>query len=753
MLARRLRAKWKCRRRFVAMSTFVGIALIVCSATRVAAADLTAAEAAAKKAADEEGAIWTEWNSLEMSRSATREIARSERQRTEEVLQSLIALQGALKNAEAAGSDVEAVRKELEQKSATMRSAAERLMTETDTANRATDQLYPSEDAYRDKMAARRAAECAVLEIKAQDAEKAGTADADAARKAVFESQCLAAWERQQWAAVQISTTHQLVEQAAGAADIAGRIAAVETDAQSKSRLAEFVKAQQAVKAAADQRIARKNAEIEAATAEIYPLRAAAIGGLTPLPPQEWNREKARHLLVRAGFGGTPQEVDALCAMGLYKAVDHLVEFYRRPAADAPFEVVPPIPADALEGKLRGDFIRGQVAGARAGVERGQMGQLRQWWLKRMVESPRPLQEKLTLLWHGHFATQDSVVQNSYAMYHQNQLLRENAAGNFGALLYGVVHDPAMLRYLDNNRNVKGSPNENLAREIMELFSMGVNQGYTEADIVQAARTLTGYTFGGAGSFRVVQSAHDTDEKTVFGAKGPWNGDDLVRLILAQPATARFVSTKLWEFFAYDEPSTETVDRLATVLRYHNYELEPALKNLFLSAEFYGARAVGTQIKCPIQLAVGALRDLGVKRLSNYGGLEGALREMGQDVFEPPDVKGWRYGQSWISTARLFTRYNAVADAVRGVPQPGRSGVDLVAFVQAGGPEAVSHPAGYLSKACFSPPLAEERLKDFADLERDLPAADQWSSRRDETNAKLQELLIVMLSIPDYQFN
>lgn len=753
MLARRLRAKWTCWRSFTAIAAFVGMAFVACSATRVAAADLTAAEAAAKKATDEEAAIWTEWNSLEMARSATREIARSERQRTAEVLQSLLAAQAALRSAEAATGDIETARKELEQKTATMRSAAERLMTETETANRATDQLYPLEDAYRDKMAARRAAECAVLDLKAQAAESAKVPEADAARKAVFESQCLAAWERQQWAAVQNSTTQQLIEQAAGAADIAGRIAAAETDAQWKSKLTGFVKAQQAVRAAADQRIAAKNAEIDAARAEIYPLRVAAIGGLTPLAPQEWNREKARHLLVRAGFGGTPQDVDALCAMGLYKAVDHLVEFYRQPAADAPFDVTPPIPGDALEGKLRGDFIRGQVAGERGGVERGQMARLRQWWLKRMVESPRPLQEKLTLLWHGHFATQDSVVQNSYALYHQNQLLRENAAGNFGALLYGIVHDPAMLRYLDNNRNVKGQPNENLAREILELFSMGVNQGYSEADIVQAARALTGYTSDGPGSFRVVQNAHDLGDKTVFGATGPWNGDDLVRLILAQPATARFVSTKLWEFFAYDEPAPETVDRLATVLRYHNYEIEPALKNLFLSAEFYGTRAVGTQIKCPIQLVVGGLRDLGVERLSHYGSLEGALREMGQDVFEPPDVKGWRYGQSWISTARLFTRYNSVADAIRAAPQPERNGVDVAAFVQAGGPDAVAHPAAYLAKACFSPPISGERLKEFAELERDLPPADQWSSRRDEANAKLQELLIVMLSIPDYQFN
>jgi uncharacterized protein (DUF1800 family) len=344
-------------------------------------------------------------------------------------------------------------------------------------------------------------------------------------------------------------------------------------------------------------------------------------------------------------------------------------------------------------------------------------------------------------------------VQNSYAMYHQNQLLRENAGGNFGALLYGIVHDPAMLRYLDNNRNVKGQPNENLAREIMELFSMGVNQGYSEADIVQAARALTGYTFDGVGAFRVVQNAHDTGDKKIFGQAGPWNGDDVVRLILAQPATSRFVATRLWEFFAYDEPDGATVDRLANVLRHHNYEIEPALKNLFLSAEFYGDRAVGTQIKCPVQLAIGTLRDLGVKKLANYGALEGALREMGQDVFEPPDVKGWRYGRGWISTARLYTRYNAVADLVRAAHQPQRSGIDLVSYLQAGGPQAAAHPAAYLAKACYVSAPSPERLKAFADLERDLPPPDQWQSQKEAVNEKLHELLIALLSTPEYQFN
>ena len=280
------------------------------------------------------------------------------------------------------------------------------------------------------------------------------------------------------------------------------------------------------------------------------------MGGLKPLAPEKWDYAKARHLLVRAGFGGTPQEIEKLHAMGLYKAVDHLVEFYRQPASGPSLDLTPPLPVDPLESKMK---IRGRGTGPWAwtarSVEANQLVQIRRWWLQRMVESPRPLQEKLALFWHGHFASQDSVVQNSYTMLRQNQFFREQAAGNFGALLYGIVHDPAMIRYLDNNKNAKGKPNENLAREIMELFSMGVDQGYTEQDIVEAARALTGYNFDHAtGTYRFLYNQHDTTEKTIFGKKGPWTGDDLVRLILERPETSRFIAHKLFEYFAYPDP-------------------------------------------------------------------------------------------------------------------------------------------------------------------------------------------------------
>jgi len=619
-----------------------------------------------------------------------------------------------------------------------------------EAARRALQELAAAKDALDGDTAATEVAERAVVALKAKATEKA---KAEAAWRAVREAEAIAAWEAQLWAGVHKNTANQIVEQTGHAAKIATDIAAAETEPDRKKALELFAEEETQAKAVGEKVIAEKNAAIEAAVAQIYPLRAAAMGGLKPLSPDAWDYAKARHLLVRAGFGGTQQEMEKLCSMGLYKAVDYLVDFHRQPPADAVLDAAPPLSADPLEEKLRQGFIRNQAAAARnRSVTGDQFGRLRQWWLKRLVESPRPLQEKLTLFWHGHFATQQSVVKNSYTLYHQNQLFREHAAGNFGGLLHGIVHDPVMIRYLDNNQNVKGHPNENLAREIMELFAMGEDQGYTETDIREAARALTGYTYdNNSGQFRVAHAKHDTGEKTIFGKKGNWTGDDLVRLILEQPSTARFVASRLFEYFAYREPNPETVDSLASVLRASRYELAPMLKNLFLSEEFYSPRATGTQIKSPVQLVVAMLRDLGVKKLTSYGELDGMIQGMGQELFEPPDVKGWRYGRSWISANRVLVRYNSAAKLVQTAPQPGQSGIDLVALLEGNGCKTAADVVDCLAKTCLVKPLNDQQRKKLIDFLGQLPPSPEWAGQRDEMNGRLQVLLVLMISTPEYQ--
>jgi uncharacterized protein (DUF1800 family) len=738
---------------------------------------LQTAEEAVKSVAAIEQAAQTEWNSREMARSATREIARSERSRAEgaladfrraqEVLttkeavattarQAADAEQDAAKKAalvEAAGkadAELTTARSNLEQRTVTMRAVVERLIADSVAGERAAQELLVSEDDLRDKMAASRAAERTVLELKTEAAEES---QAEAARRAVYQNQAVVAWEKQLWAGVQKGTLGQIVEMTNHAGRIATDIAAVESDPDKKKVLEEFAQRESEGKVAAEKAIAERDVAIAAAVAEIYPLKVAAMGGLKPLSPEAWDYAKARHLLVRAGFGGTSQEVQQLFSMGLYNAVDHLVDFHRQPSAGASLDVAPPSLSDPLESQLRNAFIQSQAAAPRQSVDGGQLGRLRQWWLKRMVESPRPLQEKLTLFWHGHFATQQSVVQNSYTLYHQNQLFREHGAGNFGGLLYGIVHDPVMIRYLDNNQNVKGHANENLAREIMELFAMGVDQGYTEADIREAARALTGYTYdNNTGQVRFQHDKHDTSEKTVFGKTGPWTGDDLVNLLLDQPATARFISLKLFEFFVHKEPGSETVDSLASVLRANQYELSPMLKNLFLSEVFYSEAAMGTQIKSPTQLVVGMLRDVGIKQVANYGELDGMIQNMGQQLFEPPDVKGWREGRSWISANRLFLRYNATANLMQSVAQPGgRRGADLVDVLASAECKTAADVVSCLAKTCFAKSLNDQQRQKLADFLGELPPQPEWANQRDNINGRLRAVLVLMLSTPEYQ--
>ncbi|MBM3999634.1 MAG: DUF1800 domain-containing protein [Planctomycetes bacterium] len=738
---------------------------------------LQTAEEAAKKAVASEEVMQNEWNSREMARSATREIARVERSRSESAvadyrraIEGVTAAEAAAKAARAAADGepdaakktplvetanqadaaVAAAKANLEQRLAAMHAALDRLIEDSVAGERAANELLVSENGLRDKMAESRAVELKVLEMKAASADAASV---DAAKRAIFEMQAVQLWERQLWAGVQQGTLGQIIEMTDHAGRIAADAATIEPDAARKKTLEEFAQRETKGKTDAEKTNGECAAIVAKAISEIYPLRAAAMGGLTPLAPEKWDLAKARHLLVRAGFGGTPQEVKNLHAMGLYAAVDHLVDFHRQAPAPASLDVIPvPLP-DPLEGKLRNAFVRGQAAGARNSIDGGQFGALRQWWIKRMVASPRPLQEKLTLFWHGHFATQQSVVQNTYILYHQNQLFREHAAGNFGGLLYGIVHDPVMIRYLDNNLNVVGHPNENLAREIMELFAMGVDQGYTEHDIREAARALTGYTYDNAtGQFRYVLKSHDPGDKTIFGKTGPWTGDDLVNLLLEQPSTARFISFKLYEYFVKKDPAPEVVDKMATVLRTNQYELNPMLKNLFLSEEFYSDAAMGTQIKSPVQLVVGMLRDLGAKEATNFGQIDGMIQEMGQQLFEPPDVKGWRYGRSWISSNRVFSRYNAAATLANSVPlASGASGVDLVGLLATEECKTAEDVIQCLAKVCLAKPLNDEQRAKLVAYLGQLPPQAEWAGQKDAINAKLRNVLVLLLCTPEYQ--
>ncbi len=289
---------------------------------------------------------------------------------------------------------------------------------------------------------------------------------------------------------------------------------------------------------------------------------------LSALPASSFGYEQARHLLWRAGFGGTPQQIQTLVGWGLEKSVDYLLnpgntgEESIKPDLFDKDIMRPPTEEEkqayrkaqkAQDEDLVAKFRKMKQEQERK--DRAQINDMQKWWLKRMIETPRPLEEKMTLFWHGHFATSYRTIENSYHMFAQNEMFRTHALGNFGELLFGIIRDPAMLAYLNNNQSRKDHPNENLAREIMELFSLGVG-GYTEKDIKEGARALTGYTFKDD-QFVFDKNNHDMAIKNILGKTGNADGDDFVRIILGQRACAQFIARKLYGFFVNDLPPVE----------------------------------------------------------------------------------------------------------------------------------------------------------------------------------------------------
>jgi uncharacterized protein (DUF1800 family) len=410
--------------------------------------------------------------------------------------------------------------------------------------------------------------------------------------------------------------------------------------------------------------------------------RSSRDEGLDPLRDQDFGYEQARHLLNRAGFAGTPEQIRTLAEWGPERSVDYLLDAskvpFEEPKADA-FDrniMRPPTPQEEerirMARRSQDEDALAQIQALRQErerVDRRQVREIQRWWLTRMIETPRPLEEKMTLFWHGHFATSYRTIENSYHMYLQNQFLRKHALGNFGDLLFGIIRDPAMIAYLDNNDSRKGKPNENLARELMELFSLGVGN-YSENDIKEGARALTGYTFNDD-QFVFVEANHDEGTKNILGKEGGLDGDGFVRAILEERACGRFMTRKFYRFFAADlpddpDPTTDAVLRgLSATFLANRYDIKPVLRRLFLSEHFYSPGVVGQQIKSPVQLVVGSVRSLNTP-VRDLSILLDALDLMGQNILFPPSVKGWDGGRSWINTSTLFVRQNILAFLLTG---------------------------------------------------------------------------------------
>jgi uncharacterized protein (DUF1800 family) len=431
-----------------------------------------------------------------------------------------------------------------------------------------------------------------------------------------------------------------------------------------------------------------------AASGAVVPIRASGAGdAFVPAPPDwtdtlapitdgDWNARRAAHLLERAGFGATPEEIRRLATMTPRQVVDALVDYESIASDLKPFDEsliwdpgmdpFPPSRAEAVriareKGVGLGEPILPEGAQRRLqpvvdkffyslmanGIETQRLGL---WWANRMMQTKRPLEEKLTLFWHGHFATGENKVRDYRMMLRQNEMFRAHASGNLRELLVGVLKDPAMLVYLDNGENIKKHPNENFGRELLELFTMGVGN-YTERDVREAARSFTGWT-NDVLAFKFDRDQHDFGEKTFLGRTGPFDGTDIIDTILAQPVTAEFVAAKLYRFFVREEIAAPVKTELGKTLRESGYQLKPLLKRVFLSKDFYSRPAVGTQIKSPVQLIVSTYKKLGlngVPTIPDFGRMSASL---GQSLFDPPNVAGWAGGRTWITPSTLLQRGN-----------------------------------------------------------------------------------------------
>lgn len=508
-------------------------------------------------------------------------------------------------------------------------------------------------------------------------------------------------------------------------------------------------------------------------TSVVQPVRASRVYSLTPIRGPAFGYDQARHLLLRAGFGGTPQQIQTLASWGPEKAVDYILSVesvpYEAVKADA-FDrdiMRPPNEAELAEirqaRRTQDEALLGRIQAMRMErerIDRRQMREIQRWWLTRMIETPRPLEEKITLFWHGHFATSYRTVENSYHLFMQNQMFRRHGLGNFAELLYGIIRDPAMLAYLDNNNSRRGQPNENLARELMELFSLGVG-AYSEQDIKEGARALTGYTFTDD-DFTFNQRNHDDGQKTILGKTGRLNGEDFVTAILEQRACAEFITRKFYAFFAADLPDNprEIESAQASMLRQlagtfssSKYQIKPVLRRLFLSEHFYSEAVVNQQIKSPTQLVVGSVRMLNTP-VRDLTVLLDAMDLMGQNLFYPPSVKGWDGGRSWINTSTLFVRQNILAFLLTGKKPVG---YDASASVDA------YDPMPLLSELASASPRAERDAAKVCDylLRFTLGRVSEDASRSlrrfasEHGNAVTPDLvtglLLLITAMPEYQ--
>ncbi len=408
--------------------------------------------------------------------------------------------------------------------------------------------------------------------------------------------------------------------------------------------------------------------------------------------------EDARHLMSRAGFTPTETEVRQFTGLQREEAVERMLRASF--AATQTTLTGPEWVNEEVQRPARLKSMSEEERRAYQQREASRQFELKTWWMTRMLETPSPLAERMTLFWHNHFVSSAQKVKSPQLMYRQNLLLRRHALGNFGELLHAASKDPAMILYLDAASNRKGQPNENFAREVMELFTLGEGN-YSERDIKEAARAFTGWSLDveDKAAFRFRPGMHDDGVKTVLGRSGNLDGDAVLDILLAQPAAAEFVVRKLWREFVAPDVETPAnrveVTRIAGLFRQSRHDIRVALRGIFTSPRFYAPEHRAVLVKSPVELVVGTVRQLGITYTDPLP-FSMVAAGLGQNLFAPPNVRGWPGGEAWINSTTLLARKQFVERMFR---------VDEMRDLAGGVPQMVS-----------TAPVADMRPREFGDV-------------------------------------
>ena len=373
-------------------------------------------------------------------------------------------------------------------------------------------------------------------------------------------------------------------------------------------------------------------------------------------------QEDIKHLLLRTSLGIQTNQVSHLSKLTRKQALDFILSKVRTDHYTNPpiwFDEKPFNKTKKLSKEDRKKINK---------IRREQSIDLKAWWFQEMLITPSPFTEQMTLFWHNHFTSSLSKVKLPKLMYLQNRLLRKHAFGNFRDLLHAITEDSAMILYLDNQSNRKGKPNENYARELLELFSLGEGN-YTENDVKEAARAFTGYQINReTGEFFINFRQHDFTEKTFLQRTGEFIGEDIVDIILEQPKVAKYISEKIIRKFIF-APSRQLLSDLANNFFNSGYEITPLIQNILNSEEFWSPDNRATMIKSPVELIVGTLRTLGLQP-GNYRPLVQGSKRMGQDILDPPNVKGWVGGKQWVTTNTFLARKSVLLKFLKTTRKP-----------------------------------------------------------------------------------